>query len=59
MFLIFEYDADKVKEFLANELGRDDISFNSMSFSVRLPNEAGENNAHEIKDSEKNVYLGN
>ncbi len=49
----FEYDADKVKEFLANELGRDDISFNSMSFSVRLPNEAGENNAHEIKDSEK------
>jgi hypothetical protein len=51
----FEYDVDKVKEFIAQELSLDEVSFNTMSFSVRLPNEAEENNADEIDDSD-NMY---
>jgi len=49
----FEYDVDKTKEFVAKQLGLDEVAFNSMSFSVRLPNEAGENNADEINEGEK------
>jgi hypothetical protein len=51
----FEYDVDKVKEFIAQELSLDEVSFNTMSFSVRLPNEAEENNADEIDNSD-NMY---
>ena len=51
----FEYDVDKVKEFIAQELSLDEVSFNTMSFSVRLPNEAKENNADEIDNSD-NMY---
>ncbi len=48
----FEYDIDIAKEFLSRELGLDEVKFNSMNFSLTLPNKAEENNADEIKDSE-------
>lgn len=48
-----DYDIDQAREFVEREFGVEDLRFNSMAFSVRLPNEAGENNSSEIKENEK------
>lgn len=48
-----DYDLQKTLNFLEKELNLEDLDFNSMAFSIRLPNKPVKTNAHEVRDNER------